>query len=379
MVHVQTWQNLATGDGNNLSGWNEATPWLDFVDTNALDSIAMHQAGLTVAFYTVPNREGPGDPMYTNDESTFAHDCNGNRIASLGVGQGRYLMDPHSTDLGGLWQTYVQKMISNGAWIDYVFEDKADTINKTSANPCNFNQNDWSNASNQLDSYIGSPSIIYNSLSNTSSNGGQPQVAPSIALNATSAGGMSEDCYARADNTLRTRTSWQATEDTEIDMALAQKMFVCNGGMSTNGSIAIQQRIYQYASYLLTYDPQTTIYETQYADWSGLFVYPEVQLVAKQPLIGEPSNISSLLQSGGTYARQYKACYLAGNYVGPCAAVVNQNPTTMPSQPFPYTSGQYKHTLVVSGSGVLDGGTISTNGPAPPSQVAPSTAVIAFP
>jgi hypothetical protein len=203
-------------------------------------------------------------------------------------------------------------------------------------------------------------------------------VAPSIALNATSAGGMSEDCYVRADNTLRTRVAWQATELTEIDMALAQKMFVCNGGMSTEGSIAIQQRIYQYASYLLTYDPQTTIYETQYADYSGLFVYPEAQLVAKQPLVGEPNNITSLQQSGGTYARQYKACYLAGNYVGPCAAVVNSNPVTMPSQPFPY-SGQYKHTLVLSGSDVLDGGTIATNGPAPPSQVPPSSAVIAFP
>lgn len=377
MIHVHTWQNLSTGDGNNLSGWGEATPWLDYVDTNAQDSLAMHQAGLTVAFYTVPNREGPGDPMYTNDESTFAHDCSGNRIASLGVGQGRYLMDPHSTDLGGLWETYVMKMISNGAWIDYVFEDKADTINKTSANPCNFNQNDWSNASNQLDSYMTSH-IIYNSLSNTSSSGGQPQVAPSIALNQTSVGGMSEDCYVRADNTLRTRTAWQATELTEIDMALAQKMFVCNGGMSTDGTIAIQQRIYQYASYLLTYDPQTTIYETQYADYSGLFVYPEVQLVAKQPLVGEPSNITSLQQSGGTYARQYKACYLAGNYVGPCAAVVNSNSASMPSQPFPY-SGQYHHTLVVSGSDVLDGGIVSTNGPAPPSQVPPSSAVIAFP
>jgi len=378
MIHVQTWQNLATGDGNHLSGWEEATPWLNFVDTNAQDSLGMHQAGLTVAFYTVPNREGPGDPMYTNDESTFAHDCNGNRIASLGVGQGRYLMDPHSTDLGGLWETYVQNMISNGAWIDYVFEDKADTINKTSANPCNFNQSDWSNASNQLDSYMTSH-IVYNSLSNTSSNGGQPQVAPSIALNQTSVGGMSEDCYVRADNTLRTRVSWEATELTEIDMALAQKMFVCNGGMSTDGTIAIQQRIYQYASYLLTYDPQRTIYETQYADYSGLFVYPEVQLVAKQPLISEPNNITGLLQSGGTYARQYKACYLAGNYVGPCAAVVNANSASMPSQPFPYTSGQYKHTLVVSGSDVLDGGTVSTNGPAPPSQVPPSSAVIAFP
>jgi len=104
MIHVHTWQDLTSGDGNHLSSWSQTTPWLDYVDTDAQDSLAMHDAGLTVAFYTVPNREGPGDPMYTNDESTFAHDCSGNRIDSLGVGVGRFLMDPHSTDLGGLWE-----------------------------------------------------------------------------------------------------------------------------------------------------------------------------------------------------------------------------------------------------------------------------------
>lgn len=377
MIHVHTWQDLATGDGNHLSSWTQTTPWLDYVDTDAQDSLAMHDAGLTVAFYTIPNREGPGDPMYSNDESTFAHDCSGNRIDSLGVGVGRFLMDPHSTDLGGMWESYVQKMVGNGAWIDYVFEDKADNVNKTSSLPCNFDQTDWTNASNQLDSFMTSH-IIYNSLSNTGSQNGQPTVAPSIALNPGAAGGMSEDCYSKQDNTLRTKVSWQATELTEIDMANAQKFFVCNGGMSTSGSTAIQARLYQYASYLLTYDPNTTLYMTHFGDYSGLFVYPEVQLVAKQPVIGEPSSISSLLQSGGTYARQYRACYVAGNFVGPCAAVVNSGSAGMQSQPFPYP-GQYAHTLVLSGSGVLDGGSIATNGPAPPSSVAPSTAVIAFP
>lgn len=377
MVHVQTWQSLQSGDGNRLGSWSEATPWLTYVDTDALDSLAMHQAGLTVAFYTVPNRQGPGDPMYTNDESTFAHDCAGNRIDSLGVGQGRFLMDPHSADLGGLWYGYVAKMIGNGAWIDYVFEDKADNINKTSATPCGFDQTDWSNAANQLDTYLTSH-IIYNSLSNTSTQNGRPQVAPSIVLNATASGGMSEDCYVRQDNTLRYKLAWQATELTEIDMAQQQRLFVCNGGMSTDGSIAIQARLYQYASYLLTYDPNTTIYQSQYADYSGLTVYPEVQLVAKQPLVAEPSDPSQLLQQGGAYGRQYKACYFGGYYVGPCAAVVDSDQPGTAPHPFPW-SASYHHTLVLSGSGVLDGGTASVDGPPPPVTLQGGTGVIAFP
>src|SRR5579859_4790866 len=29
MIHVHTWQDLASGDGNHLSSWTQTTPWLD--------------------------------------------------------------------------------------------------------------------------------------------------------------------------------------------------------------------------------------------------------------------------------------------------------------------------------------------------------------
>src|SRR4029077_20331987 len=114
------------------------------------------------------------------------------------------------------------------------------------------------------------------------------------------------------------------------------------------------------------------------ATYSGLTVYPEVQLVAKQPLIGGPSSVMQLQQSGGAFGRQYRACYFAGNYVGPCAVAVNSNQAGPPPVPFPWAS-TYHHTLVLSGGGVLDGGTANANGPAPPSSMPSGTAVIAFP
>lgn len=377
MTHVLTWQNLSTGDGNRLLSWSQATPWLDFVTTDAQDSMAMHQAGLTVVFYSNPNRQGPGDPMYVDDESMFAHDCSNNRIDSLGVGQGKYLTQPSSTLLAGNWDTYVQRMLLNGSWFDYVFEDKADDIDKTSATPCNWDQNKWSTWSNGLDQAL-TQRIIFNSLSHTSSLGGQPHVSPSIALIATTAGGMSEDCYVKNDNTLRYKISWQATELTEIQMAQAHKYFVCNGGMNLDGASNVTARIYQFASYLLTYDPSTTILETQFATYSGLTVYPESQLIAKNPVLPEPSDPLSMLQSGGAFGRQYKACYFHSNYVGPCAAVVNSNQVGRPAVAFPWLS-TYHHTLLVSGAGIIDGGTATTNGPAPPTTLDSGTAVIAFP
>jgi len=312
-----------------------------------------------------------------DDESEFAHDCNNKRIDSLGIGQGKYLTIPDSTLLASQWTAYVQRMIDGGAWFDYIFEDKADDIDKISAMQCNWNQPSWTTWANGLDHAI-TQRIVYNSLSHTGAQNGQPSVSPSMALNATTSGGMSEDCYVKNDNTLRYKLSWQATELTEIDMAAAHKLFVCNGGINLDGASNVADRIYQFASYLLTYDPSTTILETQFATYSGLTVYPESQLVAKNPVLPQPSNPSSLLQSGGAFGRQYKTCYFHGAYVGPCAAVVNSNQPGRPAVAFPWPSA-YHHMLVASGGGVLDGGTVNLDGPAPPATMESGTAVIAFP
>ena len=376
LVHVLTWDNLGA-DGITLHPWSLASPWLTYASTDFVDSAAIAAANIIPAVYTNPNRQGPGDPMYTNDESTFAHDCAGNRIKSLGIGQGKFLMDPHSTDLGTLWHDYVKGEVANGAVFTYIFEDKADTINNTSATPCNFDQQDWTNATNTLDTQLGF-TIIYNSLGDTAGPNG-PQRAPSFALNATSAGGMSEDCYVTINTPPYQRyLSWQVKEDTEIDMAAAGKFFVCDASDPSNAVRSVPERIYYLASALLTYDPNTTIFETCFKTLSGLHVLPETQLVPTAPLVPEPSDISGLAEPGGGYGREYAHCYFAGVDLGACAAFVNPNKTGMPSVPFPWPS-KYHHTLALSGGGVLDGGTATPTGPAPPANLAPTTATFAFP
>src|SRR5579864_548913 len=375
MKHVLTWQDLATGDGNRLSSWSQAAPWLTIANTTAADSGPMHAAGLLVAFYTNPNRQGPGAPLYSTDETTFAHDCSGNRMQSIVTGAD--LMDPHSTHLGTMWNQYVQKMIGNGAHVDYVFEDNADDIYNVTGTPCNFVQADWTAASNSLDNALGNPPIIYNALSHTSTLGGVIALAPAIALNATAAGGMSEDCYTTHTQLLQTYLGWQAKEDTEITMALAGKTFVCNASMTSDAASSVAIRLYQYASFLMTYEPKISVYDANFTgSYTGLKVFPEVQLVPKRPVLAEPATVAALLQSGGAYGRQYGACYFKGNYVGPCAAVVNSNKIGMAAVPFPWPS-TYDHTLTMSGYGVLDGGTATVRGPRPPAALPAGTAVIA--
>jgi hypothetical protein len=136
------------------------------------------------------------------------------------------------------------------------------------------------------------------------------------------------------------------------------------------------RRIYQYASFLLTYDPASSIISEKYTTPSNLAVFPEEGLVALDPLIPSPAKIGKLKVDVWTYGRQYASCYLWGVPIGACAAVVDADRPTA-SHPFPWP-GVYAHTLVLSGGGVLDGGIADPTGPAPPATMPGTSAVIAI-
>ena len=105
---------------------------------------------------------------------------------------------------------------------------------------------------------------------------------------------------------------------------------------------------------------------------SGLHVFPETKLVPTSPL-SSPSSVSSL-QTGGVYVREYAACYIGGSSIGHCAAVVNSSSSS--SYNMPSLSQSYSHTMALSGYGIIDGGSVSASGPAPPSSLPPNTGVV---
>jgi hypothetical protein len=133
--------------------------------------------------------------------------------------------------------------------------------------------------------------------------------------------------------------------------------------------------MYAYASFLLSYNPALDMLWEEFATPSKFHVFPEEQLVALDPAVATPSSIAGLAQSGGSYGRLYNECFVAGKFVGACAVAVNPNEGTTAPFPFP----QFAHTLTLSGYDVLDGGTMSTQGPQPPEYLAQGQAVIAFP
>jgi hypothetical protein len=377
MKHVLTWDTDDLGPDTIGITPAQAAPYLNALLTVPQTGALVKSAGIKSALYSDPNRVAPGTLMWTDNESTFAHDCSNNRITVQNSND--LLMDVHSNVLWGLWAQSIKTEENWGAQFDWVFEDSADEIQtqKLSAQPCNFNQADWTNYTNQMDSSLGLP-IVYNGLGLIPGNTSTP--GPSIGLNPTTVGGLSEDCYSgRTPTGYFYQPHWFATENTEIQMQENSKLFVCESDWWGDAAQSTGQRLYQYASFLLTYDVNSQYVKSMFQSPSELHVMPEAQLVALNPIVATPSNISGLLLSTGLYGREYKDCYIGGKYIGPCAAVVNpNNPKSGPPLQFPWSS-KYHHTLVTSGEGWYDGGTVSAKGPAPASTVPGATGIIVFP
>lgn len=374
-THVMTMDFLGAPWGSATVGAAAAAPFLSWAETGPSSSLAIHATGIHTQLYVDPNRTLPSSPMYGSTEAEFAHDCNGNRVTTSLSGQTLYVMDVTSSALQSQFQ---QVTGSTGGTYDAVYEDDAGPLSAFteyatfSAMPCNYSDSEWIAGGEALNATSSLP-VIFNGLADT----GTQTVAPSIQFlsGSNTLGGARESCYTSTGIAKEDGALWASVEDTEIDVASQHKIFECfANGPGTSGS-ETDSRLYVYASFLLTYDPNTSMLWERYSTPSGFDVNPETGLVALDPVISEPSNVSTLQQPGGSYARQYGQCYLRGQFVGPCAVVVNPNNGLSPIFPFP----QYTHTLVLNGSDVMDGGTVSTNGPPPPEYLGPDEAVIVFP
>src|SRR5579864_1312488 len=82
-VPTQSVNHIPTGDflggvfGTHSIKWSQAAPYLTWAMTDKHDANAIAAAGIKTIFYSDPDRTLPGGPMYSQDESTFAHACSG--------------------------------------------------------------------------------------------------------------------------------------------------------------------------------------------------------------------------------------------------------------------------------------------------------------
>ena len=262
--------------------------------------------------------------------------------------------------------------VTSDAHYDALFEDDANPpaeFSRFGTLPCGYSDDAWLRALDRLNEAARIP-VIINGLN--ASKRPLPSGLLKAASSSNTLGLNYESCYSSTTQPRMPGAIWQSMENSELAVTATGKMFECMARNTTPSLSANAERIYVYASFLLSYDPGTSVLWEQYETPSRFHVEPESQLVALDPLSPSPHDVSGLLTPSGAYARQYRRCYIAGRFAGACAAAVNPDGA---SHQFPFPG--YRRTLVLSGGGILDGGQIAPNGP-PPGDLPALSATIAF-
>jgi hypothetical protein len=252
-----------------------------------------------------------------------------------------------------------------------MFVDNNGPLYGASTTPCNYSASTWGQAFDNAISTIGQQ-FVSNSLATTDT-AMQTYVNRLAAPNII--GGMFEECFNDG--------MWTAEEDSQLEtVALLKSEGKAPGpgwwcyldNTSADGTTVLPQRLFAYASFLLTYDPNYSLFQESYSTSPSTFsVFPETGFVPLNPA-STPSSVAGLKSSSGAYVQSYSACYYRGGLIGACEIAVNPGSTTV-SVPNP---AGLSHSMVLSGDGVLDGGSVSFNGAAV-SSLGPQTAAILVP
>jgi hypothetical protein len=354
------------------------TPYVNQTQTDQSHAAALRSAGIKVQVYTTFWRNFTSDnPIIGYNDlapgganaAAEAKDCSGNTIYDPAYGGG-YEADARSSNALAHAQTVVNYRVNSFSGnYDSVFSDNAGSVWGIPL-PCGYDQASYDSAVNSVHSALGMP-IWINAL------GAPPNPASAVDLvqPGNVLGAMCELCYATngsSGDTVQTGTNWQNIENAEIGVVARKKVFWDYARATGDASAETGVRTYAYASFLLSYDPQYAMFQEALSTPSSFPVFPETGLVPMNPRT-TATDISGYLAPGGSYMREYANCYYRGAFVANCAVVVNP---TGSSVPVPTTA--YGHSMVLSGYGVLDGGTVSFTGPMV-SQLPPASAVILFP
>jgi hypothetical protein len=342
----------------------------------------VHASGIKTVLYTNPLMPVSGNPYeyplitgsYTNVQ---AKDCSSNPVTTYsGTG---YLTDVTNPSAGSFVSTVISDYVNNLNYgnpgylnpFDLIFVDNANSFYGTSAMPCGYTASTWT--ANMDAALAAEP---YPTLINTLSVAEYNIPAKVAGLQGSNiVGGMYEHCYNDGQWTPEEDGQLQALAEIKSQGKGPGPAFWCYlNGTTVDGSTVIPQRLFAYASFLLTYDPNYSVFQESYASSPSTFkVMPETGFVPLEPA-STPASISDLQTAAGAYVQQYAYCYYRGSLVGACEIAVNPGTATV-SVPNPKN---LLHSVVLSGSGILDGGAVSFNGPQVTS-LAPGTAAILVP
>ncbi|MDE2573116.1 MAG: hypothetical protein KGM44_11450 [bacterium] len=330
--------------------------------------------------FTRANGEAPGacgGPMGSqlqSDESAWLHDSGGGRLHVISDGprkQGSWQerTNPMSATLRSVYRSYTAGIADAGAnafliddadpaYDTTYFHYKFGTLSKELEALGGDADPSWLNGQAALAAAAVRP-VFYNG-------GGAKALNLAFLAKPNVAGRMIENCASYP-------SYWAGNMDALLYTTETQRYAIClNYGRT--GTNAPADRIFDLASWYLTYDPKYSVIFNDLGAFSdGTTTYPEFAVAPTQPLTtARDAAIATLRSSTGIYVREFASCYQAGTSIGPCAALVN--PDSKP-HPLPALHDRYARRLTLDARSWYSGGAAdwSSNIPA---QLGPYSALI---
>lgn len=410
-THVMTAEYMWSAWEKVTSNYASAAPYLTYGYFLYSDMLAGHNAGIKAVTYTdpwQPSAISSQDPIEyglitkaagTAYQNALATTCGGTVITTYGgnyrlanvlssYSNGSYTVQNAAAFVAADFAGYTTTVKnSNGGTdaTDVFFTDNGDDYG-ASATPCGVSTTRTSTWAQGLANTVTAAApphhIFVNALGvwTTSWVSAQLNVLNSSYVD----GAEDEACYGghgygsqiSGDFIDGTDKLWYYEQQAEIGTINKSKIFWCYNQNTADGATLVGNRMYMYASFLLTYNPQYAIFQTAMASkastgGTNFRVFPETGFVPMNPSIATVTQISDLKLSTGVYERKYGSCYYRGSGLGSCAIIVNPDP----SNSYTVTTSGYTRAAVLSGDGVLDGGTMTFTG-SPKSILGPTEAEI---
>ncbi len=170
----------------------------------------------------------------------------------------------------------------------------------------------------------------------------------------------------------KTERQWSFDQNTLLAITAARKPAVC-WGLSPSSGDTRPARAFFYASWLLTYDADYSIAFENFDSADHLSLFPEEELVPRDPVQTARAAIAELKAPAGYYAREFRHCFQAGKPIGSCVTIVNP---TNASIPLDSALKGYTDALAFDIHNSAAGGTLSWTSSARPDRLDPHGALV---
>lgn len=367
MIGWSSWSGPPYGVTMNGSLWSVLANYINYDDSmpNTLLSSATAN-GITSGYYFDPNQKCTlaNNPACGNTnlassyvESSFAHDCSGNRVYVSNTANHNTLTEPRSNTLiSDVNAVDIDPQLTSGytfAWADnfiprsYLTTDSGAYTSTTATTPqpyCGYSDSSYLAGIRQLVTNLDMP-IAFNGASRS-------QIASGIGMSPNSIEGTCDSCFSSTVHNKEWLQDvngplWLDQVDAELVTGKLGKIF----NAKTYGTSYLQTNDIQgyiLASLLIGWSPSVTESMTGKTPESlQAAIPPGINIIPMNPVIPASALMqASSARVGDVYARAYRDCYYYGHNLGKCVAIVNPDPNNVANVPDTFTSG-YTHALTV--------------------------------